>query len=197
MSTNIRGDKTRQQILDTAWNLIAEKGADISLGEIAKASGVTRQALHLHFGKRGGLLTAMVRRADERATIIEKFAADIQIKEVEKRLTTFLNTWFDFISDIFPVASDLIRLRTKDPEAAAAWEDRMQHLRAISLELIQSIEKDSSLSAEWQPKPAAEFLWTLMSIQTWGLLTDDCKWSKPQARAVLIQQAHKVILKKS
>ena len=45
-----RGDATRDQILDGAWELIAEHGADVSMAQIAKHTGLSRQAVYLHFG---------------------------------------------------------------------------------------------------------------------------------------------------
>ena len=36
------------------------------MAEIAKAAGVSRQAVYLHFGTRGGMLMALVKRADRR-----------------------------------------------------------------------------------------------------------------------------------
>ena len=60
--------ETSQAILDAAWRLICERGrADVSLGEIAKAAGVTRQSIYIGFGGRAGLLTAMARHADDRS----------------------------------------------------------------------------------------------------------------------------------
>ncbi|MBL4906964.1 MAG: TetR family transcriptional regulator, partial [Sneathiella sp.] len=43
MSNLRKSERTRREILDTAWNLIAKHGAEISLSDIAEAVGMTRQ----------------------------------------------------------------------------------------------------------------------------------------------------------
>ncbi|MEJ2612245.1 MAG: helix-turn-helix domain containing protein [Candidatus Thiodiazotropha sp.] len=54
------------RLLDAAWDLINIEGTDASLARIAKAAGITRQSVYDHFGSRGGMIVAMVRRVDER-----------------------------------------------------------------------------------------------------------------------------------
>ncbi|ALK10585.1 TetR family transcriptional regulator [Blastochloris viridis] len=51
---------TRRTILSTAETLFLERGYDsVSLDEVAEASGVTRGAVHWHFGNKQGLLLAL------------------------------------------------------------------------------------------------------------------------------------------
>lgn len=53
--------QTRQEILDTARNLIAEKGATaLSLREIARRLGVTAPALYRYFPNRDALVTELI-----------------------------------------------------------------------------------------------------------------------------------------
>ena len=178
MSRNIRGERTRTQTLDAAWTLISENGAEISISDIAKAVGISRQAVYQHFGSRGGLLVALVRRADERFEIKEKFDAALQLQDPKERLSETLVAWLDFVPKIYPVAKDLVRLRATDVEAANAWEDRMSDLRSWLLELMQSLQRDGALNTEWTPRAASEFFWAQTSVQVWGLLTEDCGWKK-------------------
>lgn len=188
MSTNIRGDQTRKTILDTAWTLISDKGADVSLGQIAKTCGITRQALYLHFGTRAGLLTAIVRRTDERLDIIRKLTESLECETPRDRVAKFADAWFDFVLEIYPVASDLIRLRAKDEDAAIAWSDRMSELKQITFALVKTLERDGVLAPHWRPRAGSEFVWTLISVQVWGLLTNDCGWPEEDARNHLKNQ---------
>lgn len=178
MSSNSRGKKTKEELLDIAWDLISEHGADISVARIAAAAGVSRQTIYLHFGSRGGMLVALVRRADERFEIKEKFDAALLQTSPAERLTATLAAWLDFVPRIYPVAKDLIRLRETDPEAAAAWQDRMTDLRRWLLDLMVSLQRDSALSTGWTPKRASEFFWAQTSVQAWGLLRKECGWSE-------------------
>ena len=178
MSSNSRGKRTKAEILDIAWNLISENGADISVARIAAAAGVSRQTIYLHFGSRGGMLVALVQRADEKFEIKEKFEVALSHAEPASRLTATIDAWLDFVPKIYPVAKDLIRLRETDQEASAAWEDRMTDLRRWLLNLMQSLQSDGALSAGWTPKRASEFFWAQTSVQAWGLLRKECGWSE-------------------
>jgi len=113
--------------------VIAKRGTYVSMQEIAAAVGLTRQAVYVHFRSRGGLLVALVRRADDRADIHARFRHALQTEDPRRRLDAFLRVWFDFVPTIHPVASSLMRARADDPEAAAAWHDRMAALRRRTL----------------------------------------------------------------
>lgn len=178
MSTNVRGDKTRAEVLDAAWDLISERGADVSISSIATAVGISRQTVYLHFGSRGGLLVALVRRADERFEIKEEFDAALEIEDPKERLSMTLRAWLEFVPKIYPVAKDLIRLRETDAEAAAAWADRMEELRVWLFALMSSLQKDGALKRKWTPETASQFFWAQTSVQVWALLTKDCGWSE-------------------
>ncbi len=178
MSTNIRGDKTRAQVLDAAWDLISEKGADVSVSNIAVAVGISRQTIYLHFGSRGGLLVALVRRADERLEIKQQFDAALGLHRPKDRLVRTLQAWLAFVPKVHPVAKDLIRLRDSDADAATAWADRMDELREWLLDLMRSLHRDGALKEAWTPERASQFFWVQTSVQAWGLLRKDCGWSE-------------------
>ena len=196
MSRNIRGRKTRNEILDAAWDLLCERGADVSVSEIAKAVNVSRQTIYLHFGSRGGMLVELVRRADERFEIKEAFDNALAIETPRARLRASLEAWFDFVPKILPVAQDLIRLKETDPEAAAAWEDRMLDLKTWFFELMESLRIDGALDDEWTARAASEFLWAQSSVQVWGLLKKDCNWSDRQIQETTQRSLEEILLKK-
>ncbi len=178
-------ERTRNLILDAAWSLISEKGAEVSMSEIAAAAGVTRQSVYVHFGTRGGMLMALVKRADERFRIRELMFESFEIADPRARLDATIVVWLDFVVKIYPVASDLVRLRQTDEDAASAWEDRMSDLRSWLNVLVRSLAKDDALSAEWRTEDAAEYLWAAFSVQTWGLLVHDCGWEIEKTRETL------------
>ncbi|MDO8421069.1 MAG: TetR/AcrR family transcriptional regulator [Parvibaculum sp.] len=194
MSKIGKSERTHNEILDAAWGLIAEHGADISLSQIAAAVGVTRQSIYVHFGSRGGLLVALVRRADERADIEQKFERALAIETAEARLAAFLDVWFRFVPEIYPVAKDLVRLKANDEEAFTAWEDRMTDLRRAFGVLTKSLKADHALATHWTAPRAAEFMWASSSIENWGLLTVDCGWTANQAANAIKQSLDRAIL---
>lgn len=180
-----RTTRTRLGILDAAWDLIAEQGASASIAEIASAAGITRQSVYVHFGSRGGLLMALLKRADDRGEIFEKFAAALSTSDPAARLEAALDAWLDFVPDILPVARDLVRLRSTDDDVAAAWNDRMGELLGVWRQVARSLARDKILTDGWTQSEVADFIWTSSSVQTYDLLTSDRGWShKRAARAV-------------
>ncbi len=194
MSSKPVSTETKTHILDAAWDLVSEEGAEVSLQEIATAAGVSRQAVYLHFGSRSGLLMALVKRADERFEIEERLFSSFAVADPRDRLETTIRVWIDFVMTIFPVASDLIRLRETDEAASAAWEDRMAELRRWLNVLAVSLEKDGALAPDWKAQEAAEYLWAAFSVQVWGLLTKDCKWSARKATRILSRAICRALL---
>ena len=60
MATENAPSEVRTRILETAWRLIGERqDASVSLLEIAREAGVSRQTVYVNFGSRAGLLLAM------------------------------------------------------------------------------------------------------------------------------------------
>lgn len=57
----------REQLLDAAMQIVAERGADaLTMGHLAESAGVTKPIVYEHFGGRPGVLVALYRRIDER-----------------------------------------------------------------------------------------------------------------------------------
>lgn len=165
------------------------------MSEIAKAAGISRQAVYLHFGTRGGLLMALVKRADERFEIKEGFFEALKTRSPSERLDSCLRVWLKFVPKILPVARDLIRLRATDPDAAAAWEDRMADLRSWLRQLVESLKADGALAPSWTVKEATDYLWIASSVQVWDLMTVERAWKKKRARAVVRDSIAKVLLR--
>lgn len=185
MSNLKRSERTRREILDAAWDLIAERGAAVSMSEIASAVSMTRQSIYVHFGSRGGLLMALVRRADERFFIWEGFAGAMEVKDPAERLDACLVVWLDFVPKIHPVATDLIRLRATDDDAAQAWSDRMSDLLKFYRRLVGGLQKDGALAPQWSVPRAADYLWAASSVQSWDLLVGDRGWSREAAGKII------------
>ena len=172
-STTPRSERTRTELLDVAWERISAEGARVSMAEIATAAGVSRQSVYVHFGSRAGLLMALVHRADERFRIIEDFGAALAIGEPRARFAACLDVWLGFVPKIHPVARDLIRIRSEDDAADAAWSDRMRDLHRMMRELMRGIERDGELAPGFDAASAADYLWAGASVQTWDLLVSE------------------------
>jgi len=191
----MKSERTREDILDKAWDLVAQGGADVSMADIANAVGITRQSIYIHFKSRGGLLDALVKRADEREKIIENLEQAIETTSARERLDKCLTIWFDFIPVIHPVATDLIALRKHDADAAFAWNDRMKDLHELFHRLTDSLARDEKLSPFWSASDAADYLWVSVSVQSWDLLVGDRGWTQKRASDTLKKSMSQLFLK--
>jgi len=187
MSKNNKSARTHAEILDVAWALIAAEGADVPITKIAAAVGLTRQSIYVHFGSRSGLLIELVRRADDRENIWGHFQDALSNPTAITRLETCLNAWFDFVPKIYPVASDLIRLKARDKDASTAWYDRMSELHEFLRARIEDLNESNLLKESWTVEQAADYLWAQCSVQNWELLVHDRGW-EPVKASNLIQQ---------
>lgn len=64
--TNRRGRATRERIFQAAEALLAERGLEMTLDDVARAVGATRMTVHRHTGGREALLTHVVLRESAR-----------------------------------------------------------------------------------------------------------------------------------
>lgn len=80
MPENIQTDSTKRrrmtredrhrQLLDVAWQLVAEKGSDaLTLGRLAEQAGVTKPVVYDHFPTRPALFAALYSDYDQRQTL--------------------------------------------------------------------------------------------------------------------------------
>ncbi|TQV77682.1 TetR/AcrR family transcriptional regulator [Denitrobaculum tricleocarpae] len=195
MSNLKRAERSRLEILDASWDLIAERGAAVSMAEIAAAVGMTRQSIYVHFSSRGGLLMALVRRADERFFIWEGFESAMEQKDPAARLDAVLKVWLDFVPKIHPVATDLIRMRATDEDAARAWDDRMSELLKFYRGLVGGLKKEGALSLDWSVPRATDYLWASSSVQAWDLLVRERGWSEAAAAKTIRSTICRTLIK--
>ncbi len=179
---------TRQRILAETWRLMEQsRGKGVSMTDIARAVGISRQAVYLHFGTRPELLVAAARYADEEHGLEEKLAAFRNAAGGVQTLRAYVEFWGNYIPEIYGLAKALLAARETDEAAAAAWEDRMNALREGCRAVIKCVEVDTLLAPGWNPSEAAEMLWSMLSISIWENLTIERGWT--QAKYISHMQA--------
>ena len=85
---DVRGVQTRKLLLQTAERLFAAQGiAQTSTRQITAEAGVSRDAIHYHFGSKAALVVAIVhgRTEELRADIERRFAARLPEQDVTVR----------------------------------------------------------------------------------------------------------------
>jgi len=172
----------RSRILVAAWDLMKSASvADVTLAAVAKRAGVSRQAVYLFFGSRGGLLTAVIRHHDLRSGIARKLRRAAQNLPPAEAVGTVIDLWFSYLPEIHPFAIALQAAAATDEEARQAWEDRMSAIRAIFQTVADRLENTAILVEGWSAGEAADFMWAQAHIATWQHLVVERGWTTEQA----------------
>lgn len=173
--------ETRTRILDAAVRMLEEHGGrGVRMGDIAKATGISRQAVYLHFASRTALLVAATRYLDEVLDVDRRLAPSRAATSGVERLALYIDCWGHYIPEIYGVAKALLLARDTDEAAAAAWNDRMLAMRDGCRAAIETLHSDGDLAPEWTPKKATDALWTMLLVPNWENLTVECGWSTRQ-----------------
>ncbi len=171
--------ETRNRILKSAWKLLeAGQGKGVRMADIAKETGISRQAVYLHFPTRSELLIATTRYLDEVKDVDGRLAASRTAATGAERLNAFIEAWGNYIPEIYGVAKALLAMKDADEAAALAWDDRMQAVREGCQAAIQALKKDGALTSDHSPKQATDILWTMLSVRNWEQFTQECGWSQ-------------------
>jgi AcrR family transcriptional regulator len=173
-----RSADTRTSLLEAAWDLVTKRGIGaVTLAEIAASAGVTRQSVYLHFGSRAGLLIEMVRHRDRTSATARRMVAAAHEAHTERGFGNFTRLWFRHVAAILPVARAVETASPNDPDAAAAWEDRMQSLRGILRGIIDRLANAGRLDPGWTKDEATDWLWSRTHIDVWKQLVVERGWS--------------------
>jgi AcrR family transcriptional regulator len=173
--------ETRKRILEKTWHLMEKrKGRGVKISDIARAAGISRQAVYLHFGSRAGLLIATARYIDEVKNLNARVQAMNMAANGVEVLDAYVDFWGNYIPEIYGAAKALLTMRETDKDAAAAWDDRMNEQRQGCRSVIDCLVRDQSLGPIWSPEEAADTLWAMTSIPVWENLTTECGWTSSE-----------------
>ena len=168
---------TRERIMETAWDLIRERGiADLTVAEIAAAAGVSRQLVYVHFDHRAGLLIAMARHNDVRTGFRERMRATRALEPIE-RLEATLRAWWAYLPEVLPVARALEAALVAGDEGGAAWADRMNDLWDALRLCVGRVARAGRLRPGWTRDAATDWILAHSQIAVWQTLVVDRGWS--------------------
>jgi AcrR family transcriptional regulator len=173
---------TPRRLLDATRRLVAQRGATVSMADVARAAGVSRQALYLHFSSRASLFVAVVRDMDEQEGIRRRCEQALSADDPAEALVAFVIAWLDYAEKIHPVASALLASRHDDPDAMTAWNDRMSELRTGFRHATRRLQAAGRLRQGLTPAVAADLAWAMTSVPVWEQLTVDCGRSAADVR---------------
>ncbi len=186
---------TRTRILEAARHLLeAQQGHGVRMSDIAKAAGVSRQAVYLHFETRLDLLIATTLHVDATNRVDDRLVASRTAPNGRARLSAFIDAWGNYIPEIYGIARALMAMQESDPEAKKAWGNRMQAVRHGCAAAVKALDDDGDLSPELTVKAATDLLWTLLSVRNWEHLRLDCGWSQKRYVTTMQRTAEKSLM---
>ena len=150
------------------------------MADIAKAAGVSRQAVYLHFATRAELLIAATRHLDEIKDVDARLRASRAARSGIERLDAYIEAWGNYIPEVHGVARALLELSQRDEEAAAAWADRMEAMRDGCAAAVKALKRDGDLTEKFSVAKATDVLAALLSIRNWEQLVLGNGWSQRQ-----------------
>ena len=172
---------TRTRILEATVQALEKTGGHgVRMGDIARESGISRQAVYLHFASRTDLLVAATRYLDEKLDVEQRLAPSRAATSGVERLRLYIECWGNYIPEIYGVAKALMMARDADDAAAAAWQNRMLAMRDGCRAAIDALHADGTLAAGWTRPKATDVLWTMLLVPNWENLTAECGWSTKQ-----------------
>jgi AcrR family transcriptional regulator len=182
----VSSEATRTRILDAArGELEARAWAGLRLEDVARAAGVSRQAIYLHFGSRSALLLALVERVDEAeglpALVAHVHAAPDAVQALDRLVA--LNAAYEPRIRAVVLAHDAARRRDADLEAA--WQDRMRRRRALCRHVVRRLEAEGRLTPGIEAPEAADLAWALLGSRVHEDLVHVRRWSRRRYEAHL------------
>ena len=188
---------TKTRILDVTWNLLENGDKTVRMSDIAKAAGISRQALYLHFPNRAELLVATTRHIDVVKNVDARMARSRSATSGVERLYAFIEGWGGYIPEIHGMLVALRAMCNTDTEAAAAWNDRMQAVRHGCEAAIHGISEDGCLTDGLTTVTATDLLWTLLSVENWERLVRECGWSQSAYEQTLKKTAETTLISRT
>ena len=165
---------TRDRILDAAREILEKEGEVApTMSAIARAAGLSRQAVYLHFPDRTALLVALVEHVDRR----EDLAAGLETMRAAPDAAAEIRAWVDMQSwrnpRIAPLARALDHARHRDPASSEAWRDRTSNRMRGAVEIVRRLRRERILHPTWKSAEAAALLWEMTSFRVWDDLVND------------------------
>ncbi len=186
---------TRTRILDCTWNLLESGDKKVRMSDIAKAAGISRQALYLHFPTRAELLVATTRHIDSVKKVDERLAESRAATGGRERLRAFIRAWGGYIPEIHGMSVALRAMRDSDEEATAAWDERMQAVRHGCMAAVRALAKEGALKPPLDEEATTDLLWMILSVENWERLVRECNWPQERYIEIITKLAEEAVVK--
>lgn len=169
---------TRDRIINAALKLIElDQRGPVSMVAIAKAAGLSRQALYLTFADKADLYLALVRRVDELRGAAAENEMIRAAPDGERALVALIESQARLLPALQPIANAMDVLRRQDPDAEKAWQDRLAARMQLCEPIAQKLADEGLLRADISVRKAADLIWILSSFRIWDDLVNGRGWT--------------------
>jgi AcrR family transcriptional regulator len=156
--------------------LLEQRGAGISLEDVARAAGVSRQAVYLHFKNRSELLVAVTDHAKERTGLVRLEARLESARKPRELFAALARLMVRFHRETAGASLAVEALCREDPAFAASWNARPSGRLATSRRIARRLAADRKLAVKPAAR-AADLLWALTGPSLYDQLTVRRGWS--------------------
>jgi AcrR family transcriptional regulator len=165
---------SRERILANARALVeAGAGAPLNMSALAKASGISRQALYLHFPDRASLLLALVDFVDAREDLDAELETVRAAPDGPSRLRAVLEMQARRNPRIIALVRSIDAARRGDTASSQAWTDRHDGRYQGAAAITAMMRAEGHVDPSWSDADATALLWELTSIRVWDDLVND------------------------
>ena len=149
---SIRGQATRDRIVDAAREMLVEHGhGGMSTRAVADRAGVRLSLVHYHFGGRHGLLVEVLARENEQLLERQRalYAAPGPLSEKWRIACDLLDE--DMNSGYVRVLWELWSAGLADPELAAGWREAMAGWRGLLASVFETWSQELGIELPLRP----------------------------------------------
>jgi AcrR family transcriptional regulator len=183
---NRRSRRTRAALLDAAWELIEERGAEhATITAVADRAGVSRRAVYLHFSSRAELLLALHAHVDEQLDLGASVRPVLEAPDAVTALEEFIAHLVRYHPRIMNIDLALLRARHDDPDVAELLGQGKQQWHEGCRAIAQRLADEGRLAEPWTVVEAADLLWNLMFPDGLERLTIERGWPLDRYRELL------------
>lgn len=162
-----RAKNTRAVILDTALKIASRDGIEgLTIGELAKAVGMSKSGLFAHFGGKDQLQLSVLQMATDRFVDVVMRPA-FKTPKGEPRIKALFKNWLDHLNDeqALPGGSVLIAASIELDDRPGPLRDFVQKAQK---DLISNIEKAAQMAVEEghfrKDLDVEQFAWSMYSF---------------------------------
>lgn len=190
---------TRRRVIDAARSLFLARGyARTSLKEVASEAGVSDQTIYAAFGRKRGLLQAIMDEMDLLAGVEETMAA---LRAADGHVARQLAIFIAYDRRLFEREHHhLLILRdagSSEPELARTYREGRERGRQVHVRVFKIWEDNGNLSSELNAETAADFYHAVSSVDSFDYLVNERGWTADDWEAHTLRCLNSVLIRHS